>query len=172
MAGALAARNSGARARDADRARAVELPAVPARSRVDRAADRAFAAINRSPERQREVEEMVGSGNIAAIREIPNLSVEPTAALCDAARESIIFHTRRVRPGAGAHASYSAHARDVEFYMPTVEWLGRHGCSMGDALAELETTASAYADSAERARVLARLAALAAAPFMAGRQLP
>ena len=46
--------------------------------------------------------------------------------------------------------------------MPTVEWLTQHGCSVGDALSELETTARAYPDSPERARFLARLRTLSA----------
>jgi hypothetical protein len=124
--------------------------------------ERAFAAINRLPERQREVEEMVLSGNIAAIREIPNLNVEPTPSLCDAARESIVFKARRARPRLG-HPSYTPYARDVEFYMPTVEWLVKRGCPLTDALTELEATANTYADSPERARFLAKLNSLRSA---------
>ena len=123
--------------------------------------DRALTAIARLPEKQREVEELVRSGNVAAIREIPNLGVEPTSSLCEAAHEAIVFHARRSLPespsGAAAYARYS---RDVEFYMPTVVWLTDHGCPLGSALAELETTARAFGDSPERARFLTRLADL------------
>ena len=122
--------------------------------------ERAIAAILRLPERQREVEEMVRSGNVAAIREVSTLAAAATPALCDAAREAIIFHARRVRPDEGSRVAYASDARNVEFYMPTVEWLVARGCSLDDGLAELETTAGAYADSPERARFLARLAAL------------
>ena len=125
--------------------------------------ERAMARIVALPERQREAEEMVRMGNVAAMREVPNLGVSATPTLCDAARESIVYHARRVRPDDGERAlSYATAARDVEFYMPTVEWLTQHGCSLGDALSELETTAQAYPDSPERARFLARLRALSA----------
>ena len=123
--------------------------------------ERALAAIGRLPDRQREIEEMVRSGNVAAIREVPNLGAEATPALCDAAREAIVFHARRVRPDPGGRPpSYQRYARDVEFYLPTIEWLTAHGCSLPDGLAELDTTARAYADSPERARFLTRLADL------------
>jgi hypothetical protein len=122
--------------------------------------DRALAAIGRLPERQRELEEMVRSGNEAAIREVPALATAATPALCDAVREAVVFHARRMRPDATASASYTRYARDVEYYMPTVEWLMARGCSLGDGLAELETTARAYGESPERARLLERLAAL------------
>jgi hypothetical protein len=123
--------------------------------------DRAFAAIAKLPEKQREVEEMVRSGNVAAVREIPNLGVEATPTLCDAARESVIFHARRSLPDSPAEAAaYARYARDVEFYMPTVVWLTAHGCALGNALTELETTARAYGDSPERARFLNQLAEL------------
>ena len=125
--------------------------------------DRAFAAIAKLPEKQREVEEMVRSGNVAAVREIPNLGVEATPSLCDAARESVIFHARRSLPDSPAEAAaYARYARDVEFYLPSVVWLTERGCALGNALTELETTARAYADSPERARFLARLAELRA----------
>ena len=124
--------------------------------------ERAFAAINRLPERQREVEETVATGNIAATREIPNLNVEPTPSLCDAARESIVFHARRARPQQ-EHPGYARYARDVEYYMPTIEWLVKRGCPLTDALTELEATANTYADSPERARFLARLRSLRSA---------
>jgi hypothetical protein len=39
---------------------------------------------------------MVRAGNVAALREIPNLSVEATPALCEAAREAMTHHARRV----------------------------------------------------------------------------
>jgi hypothetical protein len=120
--------------------------------------ERAIAAIHKLPDRQREVEEMVRAGNVNAIREIPALSVEATPALCDAAREAIVFHARRVRPEEGEPAAtYAKYSRDVEFYMPTVEWLVQRGCSLTDGLSELETTAKAYPDSPERARFLARI---------------
>jgi hypothetical protein len=41
-----------------------------------------------------------------------------------------------------------------------VEWLVQHGCSLNEALTELETTARAYPDAPDRARFLARLSAL------------
>jgi hypothetical protein len=123
--------------------------------------DRALAAIRRLPERQRELEEMVRAGNEAAVREVPALATEATSALCDAAREAVVFHARRTRPGSPEEAAhYARYARDVEYYMPTVEWLIARGCPLGDGLAELETTARAYDDSPERARFLERLAAL------------
>ena len=123
--------------------------------------ERALAAIRRLPDRQRELEEMVRAGNVAAIREVPALASDATPALCDAVREAIVFHARRVRPDDGkAPASYARYARDVEFYMPTVEWLTARGCSLNDGLAELEATANAYAAGPERARFLAHLAEL------------
>ena len=123
--------------------------------------DRAMAAIARLPEKQREVEEMVRAGNVAAIREVPNLGVEATPSLCEAAHESIVFHARRTLPDSPAEAAtYARYARDVEFYMPTVVWLVDHACPIGPAIAELETTARAYGDSPERARFLNQLAEL------------
>ena len=123
--------------------------------------DRALAAIRGLPERQRELEEMVRAGNVAAIREVPEIATEATPALCDAAREAVVFHARQTRPEpADGSPSYARFARDVEYYMGTVEWLVARGCALGGGLAELETTARAYGDSPERARFLERLAAL------------
>ena len=162
--------SSGSAERDA-RARALEslesepslYAYLPFTEPGDPLRERAMARIVSLPERQREAEEMVRMGNVAAMREVPNLAVTATPALCDAARESIILHARRVRPDDGERPrSYAMAARDVEFYMPTVEWLTQRGCSLGDALSELETTAHAYPDSPERARFLARLRALGA----------
>jgi hypothetical protein len=123
--------------------------------------DRAMAAIARLPDKQREVEEMVRSGNVAAVREIPNLGVEATQSLCDAASESIVFHARRSLPDSPTEAAqYARYARDVEFYMPAVVWLVDRGCPIAPAIAELETTARAFGDSPERARFLNQLAQL------------
>ena len=125
--------------------------------------ERAMAAIRRLGERQREAEEMVRSGNVAAIREIPNLGLDATPALCEAARDAVAFHARRVRPDGGDQSSsYAVHSRDVEFYMPAIEWLTARGCALGPALTELEATAKAFGDSPERARFLARLRDLGA----------
>jgi len=125
--------------------------------------DRALAAILQLPNRQQEIEEMVRAGHVAAVREVPSLGAEATPALCDGAREAIVFHARRMRPDDGAPtAPYGRYARDVEFYMPTVEWLAAQRCSLGNALAELDTTARAYGDSPERTRFLARLTELRA----------
>ena len=124
--------------------------------------DRALDAIRRLPERQRAVEEMVRAGNVAAIREIPSIATDATPSLCDAAREAIVFHARRTRPEAGDDTRYARQARDVEFYMPTVEWLVARGCSLSEGLAELDATARAFAESPERAKFLERVAALRA----------
>jgi hypothetical protein len=126
--------------------------------------DRALAAIRQLPERQREVEEMVRVGNVSAIRDIPSFGVDASSALCEAARDAMTFHARRVRPEESdvseRAAGYARYARDVEFYMPSAEWLVQRGCSLDEGLAELEMTAQAYPDSPERARFLARLATL------------
>ena len=158
--------------RDAERAsfEAIEASAslyewLPFTEPGDPLRERALAAIHTRPERQREVEEMVRSGNVAAMREVPSLGVEATPTLCEAMREALVFHARRVRPdGAESATGYARNARDVEFYMPSVEWLAQRGCSLDDGLTELETTARAYPDSPERARFLARLAELLRAP--------
>jgi len=134
---------------------------VPFTEPGDPLRDRALDAVRRLPERQRELEEMVRAGNVAAVREIPAIATDATPALCDAAREAIVFHARGTRPNAGeTTASYARAARDVEYYMPTIEWLVAHRCELGDGLAELETTARAFAESPERARFLERLATL------------
>lgn len=123
--------------------------------------DRALAAIHRLPGRQSETEELVRSGNVNAIREVPNLGVEVTPALCSALREAITYHARQVRPDEVAPA-YATSARDVEFYMPTVEWVVSRGCTLDAALAELDTTARAYGAGAERDRFLDKLGTLRA----------
>jgi hypothetical protein len=123
--------------------------------------DRALAAIHALPQLQSQIEELVRAGNTAAVREVPSLGAEPTLALCEGARESVVFYARRVRPDAGdPRPDYARYARDVEFYMPTIEWLTQRGCSLGNAFDELEATARAYTDSPERARFLERLAEL------------
>lgn len=121
--------------------------------------DRALTAIQRLPDRQREAEEMVRAGNVAALREVPNLGVEATPALCEAAREAVAYHARRVEPDQGSPA-YPPAARDVEFYMPTIEWLVARGCDLDAALTALDTAARAFADAPERQRFIERLAGL------------
>lgn len=176
--GELQAIRAAKRARWSDRDRAAhraELEAIEPNASLyewlpftepgDPVRDRALAAIHRLPDRQQQLEEMVRAGNVAAVREVPALATDATPALCDAAREAVVFHARRSRPEPTDGAiSYARYASDVEFYMPTVEWLAARGCSLGDALAELDTTARAYVDSPERARFLERLAALRQGP--------
>lgn len=125
--------------------------------------DEALDALGRLPleTRQQEIELLVDVGHVGALRELPNAGIEATPALCKAATDAVAFHATRMRPrSAATSVSYSAKARDVEYYMPSVEWLVARGCDMDTALDELERTALAYGESDERERFLARLAKL------------
>ena len=123
------------------------------------ARDRAMAAIHRLPERQREVEEMVRSGNVAALRELPNFGAAATPALCEGARDALSYHARGVQAD-GVPPAYTPAARDVEFYMPTIEWLAARGCNLDKALTDLDTAARSFADGPERDRFIAQLGSL------------
>ena len=156
----------GNRERDAERAQLESIEAesslyawLPFAEPGSPLRDRALTAIQRLPERQREAEEMVRAGNVAALREVPNLGVEATPALCEAAREAVTYHARQVEPDQGSPA-YPPAARDVEFYMPTVEWLIARGCDLDGALTALDSAARAFAEAPERQRFIERLAGL------------
>ena len=105
---------------------------------------------------------MVRSGNVAALREVPNLAVEATPALCEAAREALAYHARQVQ-AEGTPPPYATAARDVEFYMPTIEWLIARRCDLDSALTALDGAARSFADAPERQRFIERLASLRSA---------
>jgi len=120
----------------------------------------ALEALRHDPARQAQIEDMLGYGVHRAMTLLPDLDLQPTPALCQAAGKFFL------KTATGSHlrkrddpAPYSAQVSFHEF-LPGIRWLTAHGCNCDEGIAALDESARTYLDSPERQQLLGNLAAL------------
>jgi hypothetical protein len=120
----------------------------------------ALAALRLDPSRQPQIEEMLGYGIHRAMTLLPDLDLQPTPALCQAAGAFLL------KTATGSHlrkrddpVPYTAQVSFHEL-LPGIRWLVAHGCNCDEGIAALDASARTYLDSPDRRKLLADLAAL------------
>ena len=120
----------------------------------------ALEALRHDPARQAQIEDMLGYGVRRAMTLLPDLALEPTPALCEAARKFFL------KTATGSHLRKRddpvPYSSQVSFHelLPGIRWLTAHGCNSDEGIAALDESARTYLDSPERQKLLADLAAL------------
>ena len=120
----------------------------------------ALEALRHDPGRQAQIEDMLGYGVRRAMALLPDLALEPTPALCRAARNFFLktatsSHLRKRDDPVPYSSQVSFHE-----LLPGIRWLTAHGCNCDEGIAALDESARTYLDSPERQKLLADLAAL------------
>jgi hypothetical protein len=120
----------------------------------------AIEALRHDPGRQAQIEEMLGYGIPIAMILLPDLDLQATPALCQAAATYILksakgSHLRKRDDPRPYTAEVSLHES-----LPGIRWLMAHGCNCDEGIAALEASARTYLDSPDRQKLLADLGAL------------
>lgn len=118
----------------------------------------AIATISTLPTRQADAEEMLQRSAWTVIYELPNLSLEPTPALCAGvrrfAREAAAKFAPRGDGGVGRTLGYHR----VDLYLPALDWMVTRGCDLRAEVAVIEAGLRAFEPSPERDGYLATIA--------------
>lgn len=120
--------------------------------------EQALERIRLLPRRQADAELMLRRGQSSPLVELPNLDLQPTPALCHAAREYLLDHARSMRPTVQTPPPFHLVAYRFEVYLPGIRWLAKNGCDCGGVVKALEGTVTAYPPSRDREEFLLRLA--------------
>ena len=120
----------------------------------------AIEALRHDPGRQAQIEEMLGYGIHRAMTLLPDLDLQPTPALCQAAGTYLAAtaksnHLRKRNDPVPYTAEVSFHEN-----LAGIRWLIAHGCNCDEGIAALDASARTYLDSPDRQKLLADLAAL------------
>ena len=120
----------------------------------------ALEALRHDPARQTQIEEMLGYGIHRAMTLLPDLDLQATPALCQAAAAYLLksatgSHLRKRDDPVPYTAQVSLHEN-----LPGLRWLLAHGCNCDEGIAALDASARTYLDSPDRRKLLADLAAL------------
>jgi hypothetical protein len=120
----------------------------------------AMEALRHDPGRQAQIEEMLGYDIPIAMFLLPDLDLEATPALCQAAGTYLLksakgSHLRKRDDPRPYTAEVSLHES-----LPGIRWLTAHGCNCDEGIAALEASARTYLDSPDRQKLLGELEAL------------
>ena len=119
----------------------------------------ALEAVRRLERRQKDIEGMLEAGVPRALPLIPDLDLQPTAALCEAAGNYLRKYAKesRVRPKQDPRAYSGAW---VEESLPALRWLISRGCDCDATVAAMEASVGTFLDTPARKNALAALAEL------------
>jgi hypothetical protein len=120
----------------------------------------ALEALRHDPARQAQIEDMLGYGIHRAMTLLPDLDLQPTPTLCQAAGAFFVqtaasSHLRKRDDPVPYNAQVGFHE-----LLPGIRWLTAHGCNCDEGIAALDASARTYLDSPARHILLADLAAL------------
>jgi hypothetical protein len=108
--------------------------------------------------RQSGAEELVALGQELALREIPNLDLTPTPALCEGAKK-MLAAKGAMKPFDNNPVRIEDAEREVAPFLETMRWLVAKGCDCKSEISGLEQAVGRYANSRRREKLLADLAA-------------
>jgi uncharacterized membrane protein len=120
----------------------------------------ALDALRHDPSRQAQIEDMLTWGVQRAMTLLPDLDLQPTPALCQAAgtfltKTATSSHLRKRDDPVPYTAQVAFHE-----LLPGIRWLVSHGCNCDEGIRALDASARTYLDSPDRQQLLADLAAL------------
>jgi hypothetical protein len=119
--------------------------------------EEAFAAIRNVGRRQADAEEMASRGMTGPLLDLPNLGLEATPVLVKAHKEHLLWLVRDVKRPDAASVSYSWIAREVDEYLPSIQWMAERHCGCSGEVAALEEAVRSYRTSPGKADCLEAL---------------
>lgn len=124
---------------------------------------RALAGVRKLDRRQADAELMLSRGLDFPMRELPELDLQASPALCAGARRLLGDKLRQISPAVPGRP-WSWEQAAVDPYLPALAWLLAHGCDCRAELAALESALQAYPRDADRERTERALAGLHGRP--------
>jgi hypothetical protein len=117
----------------------------------------ALEALRHIERRQADIEDMLSYGIIRAMMLIPDLDLQPTPQLCEAAHLFLLKNAEnsRILPNQDPRP-YDA-ANGVNQILPSLRWLISHGCNCAQGIAAVEASIQTYSDTPDRNQALAAL---------------
>lgn len=120
--------------------------------------DEAIAKFRTAERRQGDVEEGLGYGIPAFMQLVPELDLEPTPKLCEAAKAYLLKEAKEYRLKDRAPYPYVTQF-SIDGAVPAIRWFESHGCSCDEGIAALRAVVETYLDSPARQKLLASLSA-------------
>jgi hypothetical protein len=120
----------------------------------------ALEALRHVERRQPDIEDMLSYGIVIAMLLLPDLDLQPTPQLCEAARTFMLKNAKesRVRPKQDPTPYDGAYG--VAEFAPGIHWLTTRGCDCDEGIAALRASVESHLDSPDRKKALAALADL------------
>jgi len=119
--------------------------------------EEAYAAIHNSKRRQSDAEAMSDKGLTLPLLDLPNLDLEATPPIVKAHKAYLLELARRIRRPDAATVQYSWIAKEIDAYLPSIQWMAERHCGCSTEVAALEAEVRSYQDSRKRSECLAAL---------------
>ncbi len=119
--------------------------------------EQALEGMRHVKSRQADAEELLAHGLPFPMRELSNLALEATPALCESARRFLRKKADSMKPNVAGAPPYDVIADLIEPYLPTMTWLTQKHCECADELDGINQIVRVYRDSPERDKFLAAL---------------
>lgn len=119
----------------------------------------AFERLRHVDRRQHDIEDMLPWGIVRAMTLLPQLNLQPTPELCDAAKQFLLKNAKESRVREKQDPRVYA-AGTLEQSLPTLRWLIAHGCNCEEGIAAMEASVLSHLDSPDRKAALASIAEL------------
>jgi hypothetical protein len=121
--------------------------------------DAARAKARTFTHRQADAEDFLSQAHGATLRELPNLDVVLTPAMCQFARKALA-EKGSLKPFDNDPIRIEDAETQVAPYVETMHWLGQKGCDCKAEIAAIEQAVRRFADSPRRQKLLADLSAV------------
>jgi hypothetical protein len=119
--------------------------------------EEAFAAIRNLSRRQQDAEEMASRGVTGPLIELPNLGLEASPALVKAHKGHLNWLIGDIKRPDASSVSYSWISREVNEYLPSIQWMAERHCGCSEEVASLKAEVQSYKSSLGKAECLVAL---------------
>lgn len=119
--------------------------------------EEAFADIRKLSRRQQDAEEMASRGMTGPLLELPNLGLVASPILVKAHKDHLLWLIRDIKRPDARSVSYSWIAREVDEYLPSIQWMAERHCGCSGEVAALEEAVRSYTASPGKAECLEAL---------------
>jgi len=119
--------------------------------------EEAFAGIRKLGDRQKQAEDLISQGSFGPLIELPNLDVEPTPVIVKAHKARLLELAKSNQREDARTVIYAWMAKEVEAYLPSIQWMSERHCGCAAEVAALETVVRSYANSAGQQQCIAAL---------------
>jgi hypothetical protein len=109
----------------------------------------AFSKIRQMPRRQADAELMFRQGFDYITRDLPELDLEPTPAVCEGARKCLRGLIKDMTPADG-RAIYLQEDSRINEYRRGIEWMAKNGCDCRTELEALDRVLDLYVETSKR----------------------